>query len=269
MVQLANHSTAANNGKWFRVLGVTASTITLPTASLTLNAVADTSFTLTVAKSIISPATPTEKYWTIDEYEQTTQFSTLGTDLKLCKIEIRAEPDSIVKIVSTWMGLDAAPQSTSATAVLTSPTVTTTQSLVMADGIIRIGGTDYAVLTGFSLTIDLGGQVPSVLYPTAPDVFLDNMKVSGSFTALRQDLTFLTSFRSETTVEFFLVFAENEADPKDFVSCYIANGVLNGADAQGLGNTGPRSVTVPWSAGKDDSGASDAATTTVKWAMSA
>lgn len=264
-VKLTGHSTAANNGKWLRVLSVSASTITLPAGSLTLDAVADATFTLTVAKTVSMGTT--DRYFSIEDYGQDIDASEYGTDMKVCKIEISAQPDANVMITFTFMGLDVQPMTGASAPVFTSPTYTTTLPLVMADGTIRIGGVDYSILTGFSITIDRGGDTPSVLAPTSPDVFLANAKVSGSFSAIRQDLAFLTAFRNETTVDFFVDFVENEADPKDFLSLYVGYATLGGNSKQ-LGASGPLVETIPWNAGIDTTGG-DRVATMVKIATSA
>lgn len=267
-VQLTGFATAANNGKWFRVVEVTALTITVAGTPLVVDAVADATFTLTVAKTVIMGATPVERYFTLDDYSQDIDLSVLGTDMKVTKIDFNAQPDQNVEINFTFMGLDAVPQPSGSSPVLTGPTYTTTLPLVMSDGSIRINGVDYTILTGFQFSLDLGGQIPSVLGAlTGPDVFLSNAKLSGSFTAIRQDLTFLTAFKNETQVEFFVDCVENEADPKDFCSLYIGNASLTGADGS-FGADGPYVETVPWSAGKDEFGGSHAATM-IKFATSA
>lgn len=267
MVKLTGHSTAGNNGKWLRVLNVTASVITVPAASLTLNASADTAFTLTVAKTIINGATPVERYHTVEEYEQDLDTSLLGTDMKIVKLDFDAQPNKNIKVTFTFLGLDANPQDTGTAPVLTSPTYSATLPLVMVDGSIRIGGVDYDVLTGFQFSWDLGGSVPPTLSSVSDDVYLGNGKISGSFTAHKKDLVFLQAFDAETPVDFFIVCAENESDPADFESFYIGNATLNG-NASAIASEGPRVQTIPWAGGIDEAGGASASTM-IKYSTSA
>ena len=253
LVKLTNHSTAANNGKWLRVVDVSATTITVPANSLTLDAAADTSFTLTVAKTLVSGDTPTESYWTIEQYFQDLDKSHTYTDTKVTKLELSIQPNGNILVTWTLMGLDRTSNDTGAAPVFTAVTDTAVSALVMTTGSIRIGGVDYDVLTGFTLTIDLGGSVPAVLSSTSPDVFLDNATVSGSFTVLMQDLVFDDAFDNETPVDFFIVCSENETDPADFISFYVGNATLTAPQGP-IGNTGARTLTVPWAAGKDTAG---------------
>jgi hypothetical protein len=267
-VKLTGHSTAGNNGKWLRVLSVTASTITVPAASLTLNAVADTAFTVTVAKALTNPTSLTERYHTIEEHLQDlTTTSKLGSDAKVTKIEFNAQPNQLIEVTVHFMGLDIAPQASGP--ILTPLTYATTIPLVMVDGTIRIGGVDYSVLTGFQWTWDMSAEVPATLSGTGPDVFLGRGRLSGSFSAIKQDMVFFTAFRSETVVDFFIDCQEPDAaDPKDFTSFYIGKATLSD-NSDEIGESGAMMETVAWAAGYDDTGGSDRATTTMMISSSA
>ena len=263
-VKLAGHATAANNGKWFRVVSVTASTITVAGTPLVLDAAADITFTLTIAKTVVNGTT--ERYNTVEEYEQDDDQSVSGTDMKIAKMEFSALPNKHINVTFTFMGLNATINDTGAAPVLTSPTYATTLPLVMVDGTIRIGGVDYDVLTGFTFVLDLGGVVPPTLSTTSPDVYLGNAKISGSFTALKSNLVFLQAFDAETQVDFFFDCEENEADPTDFASFYIGNATFSGYSSA-IASDGPRTLTIPWTSGIDEGG-SDRVATMVKHSTS-
>lgn len=265
MIKLASFTDAANNGKWFRVVAVTATTITVPANSLVLNATPDTTFSVVVAKTLTNGTTPVERYYTMEEFGLDISKGLLGTDFKVCKLELSIQPDANIVLTATFKGLDVAEQDT--TANFSNPVYSTSLPLVMVDGTIRVNGVDYSVLTGFTLTWDMGGSTTPTLSKTSPDVNLSNAKPSGSFTALLADMVFFAAFRAETQVDFFIVMSENEADPADFISVYVGNAVLDGADAP-IGDDGAMPVTVPWRAGIDEGG-SDRALTTLKWATSA
>lgn len=263
-VKLTGHSTSANNAKWFRVVAVTASTITVAGTPLTANAVADTAFTLTIAKRLLNGASPTNIYYTIEEFGNDIAAGLLGTDFKCNRFELSIQPDRNIMATFGFIGIDVAKETS---ANFSSPVYSTALPLVMVDGTIRIGGVDYSVLTGFTLTWDLGGSVPATLSSTSPDAFVSNGRLSGSFTAMRADMVFFDAFRAETQVELFIDMAENESDPKDFISLYVGNATLGANDAS-LGADGPLIETVPWMAGIDEAGG-DRASTTLKIATSA
>lgn len=260
-VKLANHSTAANNGKWFRVVDVSALTITVDGTPLTLNATPDTSFTLAVAMYMINGNPPVGRYFTIDQYYKTLDLSKEFDDVRVCKMELNAQPDALVKITFTLMGLAGTAKTTGTSPVHTDPvTYTTSIPLVLSDAAIRIGGVTYTILTGFTLTYDMGGSAPATNALNPPDVALDNAQISGSFTAFLADLAWFTASVAETTVDFFCDFIEGaDADPKDFISWYVGNATLS-KESGALGSTGFMPVTVPWFGGKDEAGGANAPT---------
>lgn len=259
LIKLGNMSTAANNDLWVLVVDVTATVITIAGSPLTVQA-ADTACTLTVARTLIQANPPTERYFTFDEYDADLDLSTTFTDVKINRIEINAQPNQNVTVTVGLIGLDATANATGASPVLTSPTFTTSLPMILADGTIRVNGTDYADLTGFSLVLDMGGSVPAVLGPNAPDVFLNNAVLSGSMSGLRTDLDHWTAFDSETQIDFFAHMIEvGDSNPKDFVSLYVGNAVFDGADPDGFGE-GELVETIPWRAGKDELGGDRAAT---------
>jgi hypothetical protein len=264
-VQLTGHSTAANNGKWFRVTAVTASTITCANiagvAPLVLDAGADSSFTLTVAKTLLNGTTPTERYFTFDQYYQDVDVSHEFDDVKVNKISLSARPNQEVLATVGLIGLDGNALATGSSPLLTSPTYTTNLPMQLADnGTVRINGVDYGTITGFDLTLDLGGQVPPVLAANPPDAFLDNAQLSGSISCIKTDDTFFSAFDNETQIAMAVDFVEVESDPKDFISIYVGNAVFNGNDDPITGS-GPLIETIAWSAGKDEAGSAQAATT--------
>jgi hypothetical protein len=269
VIRLANHAETANNNKWFRVLGVTATTLTLPADSLVADGDADFEFELTVAKTLVNGPTPIESYITIDEYNIDTDVSYVATDCKISQIQITANPDANIVVSITVLGLDLQARATGDSPYFTDPVYTTALPLVMADGIIRINGVDYGDLTAFQFTWNLGGQAPSVLGPNAVDVFLANAVLTGSLTAMRNGALFFNAFRDETQIEFFVFCEEAEgvAEPRPFISFYLGNGVFDGNDGP-IGGEGPLLETIPFRGGKDEAGG-DRALTTMKISTSA
>jgi hypothetical protein len=269
LVKLTGHSTAANNGKWLRVLGVTANTITVPAASLTTDAVADTSFTLTIAKKIVSAATLTEKYFTFDEYLADIDVSDVFTDVKVSSFKLSVKPDGVAMCTFGLVGLDGTPTATGSSPTLTSPTFTTTLALELDTGKIAISGVDYADVSGVDLEYNLNGKTAAVLATTSPDVFLSNAVGTGTLTMLRPDSTQFTGFRAETQFSLFLHFIEPETDPADFVAFYLGSCIYTG-QSNPKGNEGELVQTLPFAFGIDeDGGSSHDVLTSIKMVTSA
>lgn len=263
MIKPAGLPDAANNGKWLRVVDLSADgrTITVPTGSLTANAVADTAFTITVAKHLKNPQTLTEYYHTIEEYRQDSGKSYLMTDAKVCKIEFSASPEGLIEVTITFMGLDVTAASS---ATFTNPTYATTVEQVMADGQIRIGGVDSGnVLTAAAWTWDMGGEIPKTLSLVGPDVFLGLGDLSGSLTALSRDLVLFDAYSNETVLDQWITCQEPDAaDPIDFTNFYHGNLTLSDNSAS-YGQNGPLPEQVPWNAGIDETGVARALTTMI------
>lgn len=248
--KLANMSTAANNDTWFRVTNVTATVITV-TGGLTAQA-ADNACVMTIAKKITQPSTPVEQYWTFDDWGGNIDVTRLATDVKVTSLGWNMQPGQPVEFTLGLMGLDMNTTATGSSPVLTSPTFQTSRSLIMADGLIRINGTDYADITSFSGTLDLGGEVPGVLAANGPDVFLDNATLKGNLTALRTTDAFFTLFDDETQVSLDIHMIEaGDSNPKDFLSLYIGDAVFN---SNSLGGGLAEEQSIEWSAGKDTAG---------------
>lgn len=260
LVKLADHSTAANNGIWLRVLGVTASTITVPANSLTANAVADTDFDLVVARTLVHGTAPVETYFTFDVYNADIDRSITYTDVKVNRLELSKQPNANIIATIGLIGLDWTSNLAAASPVLTSPTFSTSRPLVMADGKFTINSTDYTDVSGWNMSLDLGGSVPGVLAPNSPDAFLGNAKLNGSMTSLRTDLDWFDAFDAETQIRFMSHMIEvGDSDPKDFLSLYVGDAVFDGNDGP-LGDEGAFTETIPWRAGKDEAGSGQAAT---------
>lgn len=254
---------AANNGKWIRVVDVSALTVTFPTASLTLNAAPDAAWTMTVAKQLLNPQTLIERYHSIDDYGQDMDLSLLGTDVKLVRIDFNAQPDALIELTLTWMGLNVTGQTTGTSPVLTAPTYATTVPLVMSDGTIRMAGVDYNVMTGLQWSWDMTGEIPKVIgSQTGPDVFLSPGKLTGNFSAIRSDLTFFNAFSNETPFDMFISCLEPDVtDPKDFMDFYFGNITLSDNTPGQIAKSGPDVEQNNWTAGIDDAGGASALTT--------
>lgn len=264
LIKLGNMSTAGNNDKWVRVLGVTATVITLPSGSLTVQA-ADNACTLTVARKLVAGTAPTEAYFTFEVWNADISKSITYTDVKVTGIELSMQPNANIVATIHLHGLD---WTTGGSQVLTTPTYSTSRPLVMADGKFTINGIDYTDVTSFGATRMMGGAVPGVLAPNGPDVFLGNARTSGSLNALRTDLDWLDAFDNETQISFFAHMIEvGDTDPKDFLALYVGDAVFDGNDGP-LGDEGAFTENIPWRAGKDEAGGARSATTW-KWSTSA
>ncbi|MBR1198827.1 hypothetical protein JQ574_22785 [Bradyrhizobium sp. AUGA SZCCT0158] len=250
--RLTNHSSAANNGINLRVLGVTASTLTVA-ETLVVNAVADTAFTLTrPGRVLINPAAGAlvPRYATIEEHEIDIDGSEVFTDGVFGMGKISMGPNGIITFDAGWTGTGKFETKTGGAApFFTTPTENTSTEMAVVDATIRLGTTDLVELTAFDLTFGTGPMAPETFGSGAqkysPDVFTGQMGIGLNFTALRKDLAYVANHVAEDQLSLHVLAVELESEPKDFIAFSVANFTLGGVDKSALNKSaGPRTQTL-------------------------
>ncbi len=249
IVRLTNHSTVANNNRNLRVTAVTATVITVA-ESLSTDAVADNSFTLTVLKKLKQhTTTPTRRSFTFEEYNADLDLSKIATGCRISSMKITGQPDGMAIVEFGIVGADLTPLATGTSPTFSSPTLSTSIGLTWLDASIRVGASDRVNLTSFEFTLDLGIQtLPVIGSNVTPDAFENNAKITGSMSMTLQDFTDFTSYTSETEFEFLGLLVEPESEPKDCISFFLPRCKFTGFDDQ-IGEDGAKIVTMPFMAG--------------------
>jgi hypothetical protein len=248
VVRLTGHSTAANNSRNLRVTSVSALTLGIA-ETLIVDAVADTTFTVTIAKKLTQPTTPVRRSFTFEEYDADVDLTEQATGCRISSLKISGQPDGMCLIEFGIVGADLNPLTTGTSPFYTAPTLTTSIALTMADATIRYGGADIAILTAFEMNYDLSAKTQPVIGSlVTPDVFENPSVVSGSITGVRSDFTNLSRFIAETELELQVLMVEPESEPKDFVSLFLPRIKLTGVD-KGFGGDGAMIETLPFMAG--------------------
>lgn len=249
VIRLADHSTASNNGKNIPVVSVTADTITVPAGYLTLDATPDTSFTLTRLKRVSNGITP--RYFTFEEYHADIDQSEVFTDCVVSSLALSMAADDTVQATFGIVGRDFAAETTGNSPVLTSPTQYLSSNLVATDAVILKNGVAVSELTGFDFALDMGAAtLPTIGATVSPDVFPNNATVSGSFSLVRSDLTYLSNFADEDILSLFFLLSEPGSEPKPCLAVYVPYLKLMSAPDAPLGGDGAMISTVNWVAGK-------------------
>lgn len=251
-VYLTNHSTAANNNVILPVISVSASTITVPANTLTLNAVADTTFELNVLARYSQPATPAAKtYFTIEEYHQDIDQSEIYEDCVVRSAAIDLPVDGTATIQWGFVGRTFAAETTGNSPILTSPTQFTNQNLVATDALILLEGAVIANLTGLQLTLDNGAVTALVIgSTTSPDIYPDNLRISGTLSGLRADLTMLSRFINETEFAIAVRLQETTGTPAKAWGLYLPAVKLMESPSAPLGGSGPMVSQMAFVAGR-------------------
>ena len=251
VIRLTDHSTSSNNGKNIPVVSVTANTITVPSGYLTTDSSPDSSFTLTRLKRVSNGVPPVQRYFTFDEYHADIDQSESFTDCVISSMAMSMAADDTVRATFGIVGRQFAANATGASPVLTDPTQYLSSNLVATDAVILKNGVAITDLTGFELTLDMGAAtLPTIGTTLSPDVFPNNTTLSGSFSVVRSDLTFLSNFADEDILSLFFLLAEPGSEPKPCLGVYIPYLKLMSAPDAPLGGDGAMISTVNWVGGK-------------------
>lgn len=260
---LTNHSTPANNSRNLRITGLTASTITVA-ETLTVNAVADTSFTITrTGRVLVNPGAGNlvKRYFTIEEHEYDLDQSELFTDCMWSSFRLSMQPNGLLLLDTSWVGtgqFDAL--ATGVSPHFTTPTTPTGDPLAVVEAVVRMGGVDLLDLTSFDISVDIQAMAPDVISssPYAPDVFTGTEMVTMNLSILRKDLLNVADFIDENPLSLHILAQENAAAPAAFFSLYVPNFTLGSVDKSALAKAGgPRTQTISVPAalvGKDNRG---------------
>lgn len=244
IVILTGHADAANNSKLLHVTAVTTTTVTVA-ETLTTNATPDATFTLTIQKKIITASPYTRRSFTIEEYWQDIDLSEQFLGCRVVSMQIRLQPNGMALATFGFVGMDRSLLASGASPYFTSPTEYTSIALVADDATIRYRGAAMAQFTGLELNFQITAAGQSVLGSlVSPDVYDNDMAVSGQLTRVVDDHDDHTAFDAETEFEIECTLVEPEAEPKSFLHLFFPRVKIAGATSV-LGGDGPRIDTHP------------------------
>jgi hypothetical protein len=254
VVRRTGSALAANNGRNLRVSGVTATLLTFTTSDglpITGGA-ADATGSLDIQKRVIQGNPVVRRSFTFEEYGADMDETELFIGGRIATMRMSGGPDQMATVEFGIVGADEQALLPAASPYFTAPTVPSGIGLTLADAVIRFGGVDVAVLTSADFTLDnrqagqavIGGGV-------TPDVFEGRAAITGSVSAIRQDLGYVRKYLAETELELQLLFVEPEAEPKDYISVFIPR-IKLGTPTKTLGADGALIETLPFITGNKD-----------------
>ena len=194
----------------------------------------------------------TNKSFSVEHWFSDVAQSELITGVQPTQIDLQLPPTGMATISIGTVGRDM----TTATAqYFTNPTAETTTGVAAAvTGLVLIGGTAVAALTGLSLSIQSprNGD-PVVGSNVVPGLVPGRLVVTGEASAYFEDATFRDVFVNETTVELIFVFAADNAANADFISFVMPRAKINGANKndgeEGITQTLPFQALLPLTGG--------------------
>jgi hypothetical protein len=149
VVRLTNFATVANNNINLRIKTVTALTLTVHGTPLTVDASLDTTFTLTITKKLINPATPTRRTFYVEQRYTDAGASLIFPAARWIGLHITGAPDGMATLEMPILG-GVPGQVVNGAAYYSSPTIPTGKPLTFADCTLAFDGTDIAKALGIN-----------------------------------------------------------------------------------------------------------------------
>ena len=235
--------TASNNLR-LRIITLTATVITVAGTEMTAGATAS-GWTITRAKKLTTAGTPTERFYTFEQWDVDADVTELFTDFKIVGAAVSARP-GFVTVAWTVMGIDAQLLNSASSPYFTPVTVTTTPPMIFEDALWWFNGAALPAPTGFDLTITIDSALQAVGgQRTSSGVYANRTNITASVMAIRQDLTRRTLMDSRGEVEFGVLFRGSGTAPLDAIGFYMPRVVVGPLKAPLRGSTGPKIETIP------------------------
>jgi hypothetical protein len=247
---------AANLNKNFLVTGVTATVLTVRvlngSAMVTEGPIASCTVTMPGKKTWAPTTGHTNKSFSLEHWFADLVQSEVYTGCQPSTVDLQLPASGLATVGIGMMGQGV---TTAASQYFTSPTAATTTGLMAAvNGLVLVGGSVVASLTGLTLNVQSNRSGdPVVGSNVVPTMFPGRILVSGQATAYFDSITLRDNFLNETEFEILLALTSDNTATANFISIALprvkANGhTLNDGEA-GLVATVPFQALLPTTGG--------------------
>ncbi len=223
---------AANLNKNLLITGLTATVLTVivlnGSSLIAEGPIASCTVTLAGKKTFVPASAQTDRSFSIEHWFSDLGKSEVFSGCKASKIAIQMPPTGMVTVAVDITGQNV---TTAASQYFTSPTSASTSGcLASVNGVLRVGGTAVATLTGLSLDVNSNftGD-PVVGANTVPFLYPGRILVSGQATAYFDSTTLRDAFLDETELDLLAVFTASSDKDAKFVSFVLPRIKLGGA----------------------------------------
>lgn len=179
-------------------------------------------------KTFVPSSGQTDKSFSIEHFYSDLTLSEVFSGCKATKISVGLPPTGMVTVAMDFTGQNI---TTAGAQYFTSPTAaTTTGCLASVNGVLRIGGSTIATVTG--LTLDINASLtgdPVVGSNTVPNQFPGRVLVSGQATAYFDSVTLRDAFINETEIDMIAAFTASSDKDSKFMSFVVPRMKLGGA----------------------------------------
>ena len=223
---------AANANKNLMVTDLTATVATViplnGSALVAEGPIASTTVTVVGKKTFVPTSGHTDKSIAFEHWYSDIAQSELFLGNKVSKASLSLPPTGLATVSFDVMGQDLASVAKRGnvaenTQYFTAPTaITSTGTLAAVNGLLRVGGSTIATVTG--LTVDINTNYtgdPVVGANTIPQMFPGKVNVSGQFTAYFDSVTLRDAFVNETEIDLIGVFTSDNTAAADFITCVM------------------------------------------------
>lgn len=224
---------AANISKNLVVLSVVALSVTIlvvnGTAMVAEGPIAASTVTVIGKTTFIPNTGQTDNSFSLEHFYSDLTKSEVFNGCKVDQLTINLPPTGMATVDADVVGQDL---TTASAQYFTAPTApTTTKSMAAVNGIIRVGGVVYAIITGATLTINpmLSGNAV-VGSNVVPFQFPGSVDVSGQLTAYFIDTVLRDAFIAETEIDVLMVFTADNTATSDFLSFHMPRVKLGSAN---------------------------------------
>lgn len=233
-------SLSANHNLRTPIISMSTTVITVPASTFTTLAATATG-TLTRLKKLVTPTTPTRYSHTVEQYDRDIDLSELFLGCRVIGVKLSLKPGQPVQLAVSFMGMDRTVLTTGTSPWFTSPSLTTGLALIADDCAVLKSGVVVSTFTGFDLEFTIAAKGEAVIGSfVSPDIFDNDLTVSGSITGLRSDFANLTSYDAETEFEIQLVLQELASAPKPCLALYLPRVKISGLSANAGGGDGAK-----------------------------
>lgn len=199
----------ANNTRYVLIdvqaLTLTARKVDQSAVAIVVKAAGDTVTIALAGKVTFTPQTGhTNDSFTVEEFHSDIPMSRITLGQQVNTMDLSLSPNGMVSTSFAFMGKDA--EASTAVQYFTSPTVVpATGTMSTADGLCLINGLGVCTLSSLSITVDNGITQEAVIVCKGIGAkSRGKVAVSGSFTAILLDSTYIDYFNLEQEVSFSL-----------------------------------------------------------------
>ena len=220
--RITGHDVTANLNLNKRVKTATSLSLTTTSLSFTIDASAATTGTLTVLRKLVSAATPTRRSFNVEQYDTDIDLTELFLGCRCVGFNLSCKPGAMAQVSYSFLGMDRSALADGASPFFASPSLTTSLGMIADDSTILKDGVAVTSFNGFDLNFSLAAAGEPVIGSlTTPDIFDNDLTVTGSISGLREDFTYIDLYDDETEFSLSILLEEAETDPDSCLGIYL------------------------------------------------